>query len=115
MQIAEVSRRFSPECSAEVLLSPPNSRKSGNQEGQLKRSARDLQSDSHSSYMQWLNLCVQSYIVYNIQCSETATPVTRKRLHRRNALKLLGGAIAATYLDLPAILLAEDQVEIAGR
>ena len=41
--------------------------------------------------------------------------MTRKRLHRRNALKLLGGAIAATYLDLPAILLAEDQVEIAGR
>jgi len=27
----------------------------------------------------------------------------------------LGGAIAATYLDFPAILLAEDQVEIAGR
>ena len=41
--------------------------------------------------------------------------MTRERLPRRNALKLLGGAIAATYLDFPAILLAEDQVEIAGR
>jgi len=41
--------------------------------------------------------------------------VTRERLPRRNALKLLGGAIAATYLDFPSILLAEDQVEIAGR
>ena len=41
--------------------------------------------------------------------------MTRERLPRRNALKLLGGAIAATYLDFPSILLAEDQVEIAGR
>jgi len=41
--------------------------------------------------------------------------VIQTSLPRRNALKLLGAAIAATYLDLPAILLAQDEVEIAGR
>jgi len=41
--------------------------------------------------------------------------VSRTSLPRRNALKLLGGAIAATYLEFPAILLGEDQFEIAGR
>jgi len=41
--------------------------------------------------------------------------VIRQSLPRRSALKLLGGAIAISYLDFPAILLAEDQVEIAGR
>lgn len=38
-----------------------------------------------------------------------------KSLPRRNALKLLGGAIAASYLDFPALVFAEEQVQIGGR
>ena len=41
--------------------------------------------------------------------------MTQKSLPRRNALKLLGGALAASCLDFPTLLFAEDQVQIAGR
>jgi len=41
--------------------------------------------------------------------------VSLKSLPRRNALKLLGGAIAASCLDLPTLLFAQEQIQIAGR
>ena len=41
--------------------------------------------------------------------------MTSKSLPRRNALKLLGGAIAASCFDFPALLFAEEQIKIAGR
>jgi alpha-glucosidase len=59
-------------------------------------------------------LCGRRSIVYNIHVSSTQT-VTYKSLPRRNALKLLGGAIAASCFDFPELLFAEDQVQIAGQ
>ncbi|HEU5233307.1 MAG TPA: TIM-barrel domain-containing protein [Terriglobales bacterium] len=41
--------------------------------------------------------------------------MSSKNLPRRNALKLLGGAIAASCLDLPTLLLAQEHIQIAGR
>jgi alpha-glucosidase (family GH31 glycosyl hydrolase) len=41
--------------------------------------------------------------------------VNSNKLPRRNALKLLGGAIAASYLNLPTLLLAQERIQIAGR
>ena len=41
--------------------------------------------------------------------------MSSKKLPRRNALKLLGGAIAASYLDLPTLISAQEPIQIAGR
>src|SRR5690242_8823899 len=59
-------------------------------------------------------VCRRSGIVYNIHISSTET-VSSINLPRRNALKLLGGAIAASCLDLPTLLFAQEHIQIAGR
>ena len=61
------------------------------------------------------HLFAREATLYKISMSAAQKTVTSKSLPRRNALKLLGGAIAASCFDFPALIFAEEQIKIAGR